>query len=331
MINLAARALLVLISLTLTNAQTVTARQPDRATLPGRPIKVASLCLGMVRADQTPEQREARERLVLEYLEEAGRKGADIACTTEDFISKKAEPVPGPITRLMAQQAAKHRMYVLCNVRELHEGEPFNSAVLIDREGNIAGRYRKVYPWFGEGSVPGREGVPVFETDFGKIAALTCFDSNFPELWNEADMKGAEVVFWLSGGGGGVWVNAYATLHNYYVFAVGNGQVADKTGEKFTPVDRPRPGLFLATVDLDRTFAHGNFNSAKIKRMLAEHKKEVELERHYKTENWYLLRAIQPGVRVRDLFRQYDIEVLRDYRNRSRRLIEQARRQRKPM
>ncbi|MFH1267251.1 MAG: hypothetical protein ABIK89_16100 [Planctomycetota bacterium] len=158
-----------------------------------------------------------------------------------------------------------------------------------------------------------------------ELAVITCFDSNFPELWNEADIKGAEIVFWQSGGGGGVWANAYATLHNYYVVAVGGGQIVDKTGKDRQDVNRPTPGLFVATLDLDRTFAHGNFNDTKIKRLLAEHPGEVELERRYANENWYLIRSIRPGVRVRDLFEQYGIETLRAYRNRSRRAVEKAR------
>ena len=115
------------------------------------------------------------------------------------------------------------------------------------------------------------------------------------------------------------------------MLSVGSGQIADKTGKDLTEVEEPRRGQFIATVDLDRTFAHGNFNDAKIRTMLREHKDKVELERRYADENWYLLRSIRPGVRVRDLFKEYGIEVMRDYRNRSRVAIEKARRAGKEM
>ena len=293
--------------------------------LPGRPAKVAAICSGMGREGQY----DARLELALDHLETAGKSGADIACLPEDFVGKKAEPVPGPTTNAVAELARKHGMYVICPLREQAGAERYNTAVLLDRRGKIAGRYRKVFPFFGEGSVPSREGVQVVETDVGRVGILTCFDSNFAELWNEADIQGAELVFWVSGGGGGVWLNAYATLHNYYAVAVGGGQVVDCTGKDIKKVERPRRGQVLATLDLDRTFVHGNFNEAKIKRLLADHQGEAEVERRYRVENWYLLRAVKPGVRVRDLCTRYGIETLRAYRTRSRQTIHKARKAKK--
>ena len=172
-----------------------TGAAPNRDLEPGRRVKVAAVCMGMCRADQTPGQYPARLRLASEHLAAAAEQGVDIACLPEDFASKAPQPIPGPTTRAVAQIASQHKMYVICSVRELADGKRYNTAVLIDRQGKLAGRYRKVYPWFGERSVPGREGLPVFDTDFGKLAVITCFDSNFPELWNEADIKGAAIVF----------------------------------------------------------------------------------------------------------------------------------------
>ena len=91
------------------------------------------------------------------------------------------------------------------------------------------------------------------------------------------------------------------------------------------PVQTPCPGQFIATLDLDRTLIHTNFNEEKVQRLLREHKGEVEMEKFFDAEAWYLLRALKPGVRVRDLCRQYQIETLRDYRHRSRRQIDEAR------
>jgi hypothetical protein len=80
-------------------------------------------------------------------------------------------------------------------------------------------------------------------------------------------------------------------------------------------------------LDLDRTFVHTNFNRDKVKTLLEEHADEVEQERFFPMESWYLLRAIKPGVRVRDLCKHYEIETLREYRHRSRREINQARKE----
>ena len=87
-------------------------------------------------------------------------------------------------------------MYVVCPIREqAADGRQYNTAVLLDREGSVAGYYRKVFVfWDEKGRHPSDEGVKVFDTDFGRIALLTCFDANFDEVWQEAERKGAEIV-----------------------------------------------------------------------------------------------------------------------------------------
>lgn len=297
------------------------AEPQDKTRLPGRPVKVAAIAIGF------GGQYDVKMKLACEHLEAAGKAGADIACLPEEFAGISAEPIPGPTTRAIGVLAKKHRMYVICPIREQAGTEQFNTAVLLDRAGEVAGAYRKVFIFWGEGLVPGREGVKAFDTDFGRIAILTCFDINFPELWQQADLLGAEIVFWPSAYGGGLPLNAYAMLHHYYVVPVGAGNLIDITGKTLEPpqVHKPMPAQFLATLDLDRTLIHTNFNEKKVEKLLKEHKGEVELEKFFEMEAWYLVQAAKPGVRVRKLCRQYEIETLRDYCRRSRQQIDDAR------
>ena len=168
----------------------------------------------------------------------------------------------------------------------------------------------------------------MFDTDFGRIALLICFDANFDELWQEAERKGAEIVFWPSAYGGGIPLNGYAMIHNYYVVAVGWGNMIDVLGETIENVEKPRDQQFIATLDLDLTIVHQDFNAKKIKQLLAEHPGEVEmLPTPGKMENWYVLRAMKPGVQVRALCKQYQIETLREYRHRSRQQINERRKE----
>jgi hypothetical protein len=82
----------------------------------------------------------------------------------------------------------------------------------------------------------------------------------------------------------------------------------------------------VATLDLDLTPVHQDFNQEKVARLLREHKDDVELLKNIgKMEGWYVLRAVKPGVRVRDLCKQYKIETLREYRHRSRQQINERR------
>lgn len=298
--------------------------QLDREELPGRQVKVAAICIGF------GGKHDEKLKLAVEHLHTAGRNGVDIACLPEEFAGTNAEPVPGPTTDEVAELAEQYNMYVICPIREQADDRQYNTAVLIDRKGKIAGYYRKIFVFWGEGLHVSTEGVKVFDTDFGKISILTCFDLNFPELWHECDAKDVDIVFWPSAYGGGSPLNAFAILYHYYIVPVGTGNIMDITGKPVENIDTPRPKQFIATLDLDRTFSHHDFNREKVKKMLDEHKGEIVVERNLSQEDlapWWLFKAAKPGVRVRELLKKYKIESLREYQHRSRKQISRARKE----
>ncbi|MHC4478389.1 MAG: carbon-nitrogen hydrolase family protein [Planctomycetota bacterium] len=292
--------------------------QQHQAKLPGRQVKVAAICIGY------GGKHDKKMKLATEHLHVAGKAGVDIACLPEEFAGTKAEPMPGRTTEAIGKLAKQYNMYVICPIREQAGDKQYNTAVLLDRQGKVAGYYRKVFVFWGEKLHVSREGVKVFDTDFGRIAMLTCFDLNFPELWQQCDDLGAEIVFWPSAYGGGMPLNAFAMLYHYYVVPVGAGNIIDITGKQME-TEKPLDKQFVATLDLDRTLIHTNFTKKKLKKMLTEHKGEVVQEHFYKMESWYLLKSTKPGVRVRDLCKKYEIETLREYQHRSRVQINQAR------
>lgn len=286
---------------------------------PGRTVRAAAICIGF------GGNHDEKLKRALEHLEAAGERHVDIACLPEEFSGTTAESLSGPTVTAVAAVARKHAMYVICPIREQAGDEQFNTSVLIDRQGDVAGYYRKVFVFWGEDLVPSRDGVKAFTTDFGRIAILTCFDLNFPELWQQADQLNVDIVFWPSAYEGGSPLNAFAMLYHYYVVPVGGGNIIDITGKDLTDLEKPKPGQFIATLDLDRTFVHSNFTGEKVAKLLREHVGEVQQERFYDKESWYLLRSLKPGLRVRDLCKQYQIETLRQYQQRSREQIDAAR------
>ena len=285
----------------------------------GRPVKVATIAIGY------GGDYEEKMALALAHLDTAGARGVDIACLPEVFTGGAAEPVPGPTTDAVAAVARAYGMYVVCPILESDGDKEYNTAVLIDREGRVAGRYRKVFVFWDENVHAGKEGVPVFDTDFGRIAILTCFDLNFPELWQEAERLDAEIVFWPSAYGGGVPLKGYASIHAYYIVSVGDGDFIDMTGAAIPPDETPRDRQFIATLDLDRTLVHKDYTRDKIRRLLDDHEGDIVLEKDWHPEGWFMLRAVTPGVKVRALLHQYDIETLRAYRRRSREQINSRR------
>jgi len=110
---------------------------------------------------------------------------------------------------------------------------------------------------------------------------------------------------------------------------VGVGNIIDMTGKTLEAVEKPRPKQTLATLDLDRTLVHFDFNRGKVKKLLEAHKGAIVEERRFDMEGWWLLKAVKAGVRVRDLCKENKIETLRQYRHRSRKQINEARKARK--
>lgn len=140
-----------------------------------------------------------------EKIDEAARAGADLivcpeyAATNYDDpaeLLKCSSPVPGPTTDLIAAKARQHRAFVVYNLLENDNNVLYNTSVLIDRDGHIVGKYRKVHLAIYEcwaGITPGHE-LPVFDTELGKIGMLICWDNTFPESVRTLAQQGAEII-----------------------------------------------------------------------------------------------------------------------------------------
>jgi len=172
-----------------------------RATAP-EPRKVK---VGTVYLRPKNSTRENNLKLWCEQIDTAGELGLDIVCLGETItavgasatIEDRAQPIPGPVSRKLAQAANSNQIWVIVGLTELEDGVVYNTAVLLDRQGRIAGKYRKVHlpreEW-KTGVQPGTE-YPVFETEFGKVAIQICYDWFFPESTAIFALGGAEIVF----------------------------------------------------------------------------------------------------------------------------------------
>ncbi len=161
-------------------------------------ITVSSI-IPVERLSMKMEQDEYLEHIG-KYVALAGKKNSDISCLPEDFASQKEnpEPITGPIARFIRDLAKKYKMYIIMPIMERFKGRNYNSAILIDRSGEVAGRYFKTHPIPNEMKqfkVSRGSNIPVFKTDFGLIGIMICFDSYFPELPAILARKGARIIF----------------------------------------------------------------------------------------------------------------------------------------
>lgn len=150
----------------------------------------------------TPEEN---LELYAQFIHEAGRLALDIVCLPELITVvgtgkrsfEVAKPIPGPDTDYLGQAARAARVWVVAGLAEKDGPHVYNTAVLLNREGHVAGKYRKVHlpreEW-KEGITPGTE-YPVFDTEFGRVAIQICYDWFFPESHANFALGGAEILF----------------------------------------------------------------------------------------------------------------------------------------
>jgi beta-ureidopropionase len=148
-------------------------------------------------------------------IEQAAAQGAKVTCLQEIFHGPyfcavqdpkwydTAEPENGPTVTRMREVARAHNMVLVVPFfEEAQTGVYYNSAVVIEADGTVVGKYRKTHiphvgPCFWEKFYfkPGNLGYPVFDTSVGKIGLIICYDRHFPEVGRALGLKGAELVF----------------------------------------------------------------------------------------------------------------------------------------
>jgi predicted amidohydrolase len=172
----------------------------------------------------------------------------------------QAEPIPGPTTERLAERARKHRTWIAFSIVERKGSELFNTAVLLNREGRIAGTYRKVQLPFEEvslGIAPGSD-FPVFDTDFGRVGMLICHDASFPEAARELALNGAEIILMPIWGGRQTLVRARAMENGVYLATSGYdypSEIISPTGDVVAEVPVGKgPAVAFAEIDLSRRF-----------------------------------------------------------------------------
>tara|TARA_R110002049_G_scaffold50370_3_gene143051 strand:+ start:83856 stop:85214 length:1359 start_codon:yes stop_codon:yes gene_type:complete len=160
-------------------------------------------------------------------IEQAAQQRADLVVlpellTTYAIAMERAdvaEPIPGPSTDYFGTLAKQHDLYIVAGLIERDRHLIYNVAVLIGPDGNVVGKYRKVTLPRGEiesGIAPGDE-YPVFETRFGKVAMMVCYDGFFPEVARELTHRGAEVIAWPVWGCNPLLAAARACENHVYV------------------------------------------------------------------------------------------------------------------
>jgi len=193
--------------------------------------------------------------------ERAAKEGARIICTQELFRSQYfcqsedhdhfqlAEPVPGPSTEAFQKLAKERAVVIIASLFEKRApGVYHNTAVIIDADGTLLGRYRKMHipddPLYYEKFyfTPGDLGFRAWQTRYGRIGVLICWDQWYPEAARLTALNGAEILFYPTAIGwhpkekqeaGGLQHEAWETVQRGH--AIANGcyvVVANRVGHE---------------------------------------------------------------------------------------------------
>ena len=251
--------------------------------------------------------KDTKENLnnAISWIGKAAKDGAQVICLPELFRSQYfcqtedinnfniAETIPGPTTNTISQVAKKNKVSVIVPLFEKRtSGVYHNSLVVIDCDGKILGTYRKMHipddPGFYEKFyfAPGDLGYKNFNTSFGKIGTLICWDQWYPEAARLTALQGAAVLFYPTAIGWHPhekedhgkaqyesWITVqkgHAVANGVYVAAVnriglekadenspgiefwGQSFVCDPQGIILAQASADKEEILLAEIDLDR-------------------------------------------------------------------------------
>lgn len=158
---------------------------------------------------------EANAQAAIAGVREAAAQGAQIICLPELFRSlyfcqsedhahfALAEAIPGPSTERFAALARELGVVIIASLFEKRaEGLYHNTAVVLDADGTLVGKYRKMHipddPLFYEKFyfTPGDLGFQVFQTRFARVGVLVCWDQWYPEAARLTALRGADLLFY---------------------------------------------------------------------------------------------------------------------------------------
>jgi N-carbamoylputrescine amidase len=170
--------------------------------------------IGLVQMSCSPKVEDNLEKAV-SLIREAVYRGAQIVCLQELFRSQYfcqkedpalfdlAESIPGSTTEALADVARNNQVVIVASIFERRDaGVYHNTAVVLDTDGTLLGTYRKMHipddPLYYEKFyfTPGDQGYRTFDTRFGRIGALVCWDQWYPEAARLMALQGAKVLFY---------------------------------------------------------------------------------------------------------------------------------------
>jgi len=266
------------------------------------------------------------ERMVQSILAILGKTAVyrpDIICLPEVFMTtnvRERKPLPeaagisAELLKELMTFARTNQCYMICPLYVQENGKVYNAAVVLDRQGNRIGEYRKMHLPDDElamGLTPGLLQPPVFPTDFGIIGIQICYDINWNEGWQALRQQGVEIIFWPSAFGGGQAIQAKAWQNKVVVVSSTNkdtSKICDITGEVVAQTGNWDRNVVCASVHLEKAFLHTWPFVRRFDEIRAKYGRKVRIV-NYHEEEWSIIESLSPDVRVNDILTEFELRT----------------------
>ena len=294
------------------------ASQESQGKLP-REVWIATVSQHGMSAD-TSEQM---VRLILAVLAKTAVYRPDVICLPEVFMTSyirerqtlsQGADVSARLLKEFMTFARVNQCYLICPLYTRENGKIYNAAVVIDRQGNNIGEYRKIHLPDDElalGLTPGPLQPPVFQTDFGVIGIQICYDINWNEGWKALRQQGAEIIFWPSAFAAGQALNAKAWQNKVVVVSSTNketSKICDITGEVVAQTGLWDRNVICAAVNLEKAFLHSWPFVRRFDEIKAKYGRKVRIT-NYHEEEWSIIESLSPDVRVKDILDEFELRT----------------------
>lgn len=266
--------------------------------------------------------RGSKEKMIdqlLKRLDELAYYQPDIICLPETFATtvKSAETIQGSIVNAFSKVAEQQQCYLICPLHTIKEDKIYNSAILIDRKGDVVGGYDKIRPnefECNEGVTPEPLPPPVFKTDFGIIGIQICFDCNWPNDWRSLKEQAAEIVFWPSAFPGGRMLYGLAWLNKYYIVGApytNPALIYDMSGDLISKSGKWE-GYAFAKLNLEKVLCEVDYNVPKVNDIRKKYGDKVKI-RFFHNEDWLIIESRSPDLTIQQIIDEFELMIHWDY------------------
>ena len=252
----------------------------------------------------------------------------DLICLPELFLESAGdsknpewESISAKALAQLKATAADMHCWIAASLYETVPEHPemrYITLYLLNREGEIAGKYRKYHTVIGETKIhralPGSKPYAVVDTDFGRVGLLICFDIGWRDPWAELGKEGAKLVIWASAYNGGRLLHMHAAHNMYYVVSsvmTEHPMIIDMVGHTISEGTR-WDAFAMADVDLDTTIFHTDRQWQKIDSLRAKLGDSVRIQ-SYNDENMFTVSSTDPEWPIERICKEFDMMTYADY------------------